>query len=245
MSQSSRKPIVDPRQAERRRSILIRVGAVVVLIAVAVAVGLWAVMSNESDTGSGSQVSVATDTGAFRVTKAPAGTQPKAVLTVIEDFQCPACRQFEESFGATVAELRENPQVAVDYHPIAILDRSSSTQYSTRSANASACVAESTAGGGDFGVWQKFHDLLYQRQPEEGGAGLPDSELNSIAKEAGASNVNSCITDGQFKDWVTQQTQDVTQTGVNSTPTVRLNGQDLQLTTPEDLKARVEQALAG
>ncbi|WAC54417.1 DsbA family protein [Gordonia sp. SL306] len=76
-------------------------------------------------------------------------------------------------------------------------------------------------------------------------AGLPDSELNSIAKEAGASNVNSCITDGQFKDWVTQQTQDVTQSGVNSTPTVRLNGQDLQLTTPEDLKARVEQALAG
>ncbi|MEE4021526.1 thioredoxin domain-containing protein [Gordonia sp. PKS22-38] len=236
MAQNSKKVIVDPRKAEKRRSMLIRIGAAVVLIAIAVGIGLWAVMSNESSTGSASEVTVATDDNAYRVTGAPAGSTPPAVVTVIEDFQCPACAQFEQQFGPVLAELRENPNVAVDYMPIAILDRMSSTDYSTRAANASACVAESTAQNGDFTTWLQFHDQLYAQQPSEGGAGLSDDQLNNIATEAGASNVRQCIDDRQFEDWVADTTQSA---GATSTPTVRINGEDVQLSTPEALREAV------
>ncbi|MXP20470.1 thioredoxin domain-containing protein [Gordonia sp. HNM0687] len=235
MAQNSKKVIVDPRKAEKRRSMLLKIGAAVVLIAIAVGIGLWAVLSNESSTGSASEVTVATD-NAFRVTTAPAGSTPPAVLTVIEDFQCPACRQFEEQFGPVLEELRNNPQVAVDYMPISILDRMSTTDYSTRAANASACVAESTATDGDFSTWLQFHNMLYAQQPAEGGAGLSDDQLNNLATQSGASNVRQCIDDQQFADWVADTTQAAAATG---TPTVRLNGEDVALSTPEALREAV------
>ncbi|MFW0783980.1 thioredoxin domain-containing protein [Gordonia sp. CPCC 206044] len=227
--------------AERRRSLFIKIGAAVVLIAVALGLGLWAILSNESSTGDAAQVTVATDTNAYRVTNAAAGSTPPAVLTIVEDFQCPACKQFETQFGPVLSELRNNPAVALDYTPIAILDRMSTTEYSSRAANASACVAQSTAGGGDFSTWLAFHNALYAQQPEEGGAGLADAQLNSIANEAGAQNVRQCIDDRQFGDWVTETTQ---KTAASQTPTVKLNGQELQLTTPDALRDAVLQAAA-
>ncbi len=45
--------------------------------------------------------------------------------------------------------------------------RNSTTQYSTRSLNAAACV---TAQGGSA-AFLKFHDLLYANQPAEGVPG--------------------------------------------------------------------------
>ncbi|MGV9827137.1 DsbA family protein [Gordonia sp. NPDC003429] len=241
MADKRRKPIVDPRAAEKRRSLLMKIGAAVVLVALAVGIGVWIVVSHESSTGSSDTVSVATD-GAFRVTTAPKGTTPPVVVTVIEDFQCPVCRQFETQFGAAMEQIRANPKVAVDYKPIAILDRMSTTNYSSRAANASACVAESTGGDDNFSTWLKFHNALYAQQPEEGGSGLTNDELNSIAKQSGATNVKQCIDDNQFGGWVKNNTQKVLDSGVNATPTIQINGQQVQLSSPEALLAAVDAA---
>ncbi|AZG45300.1 DsbA family protein [Gordonia insulae] len=241
MAKKQGTPIVDPREAEKRRSLLIKIGAAVVLIALAVGVGVWVVQSNKSATGSSAQVTVATD-NAYRITAAPDGTEPPVTVTVVEDFQCPACRAFESSFGDALGQLRANPKVAVDYQPIAFLDKMSSTEYSTRSANASACVAQATAGDGNFDVWLKFHNLLYANQPEEGGAGLTDDQLNDYATQAGAPNVRQCIDDRQFGDFVQDTTQQAQQSGVTATPTVKINGEPHQLTTPDALLQAVEQA---
>lgn len=238
MAEQRRKPIVDPREAERRRSLYLKIGAAVLLIAIAVGIGTWAVLSNKSSTGDSTAPSVATDS-AYRITTAPAGTTPVNV-TLIEDFQCPACRQFEEQFGPVIAELRQNPKVAVNYMPIAFLDRMSSTNYSSRSANAAACVAESTAKNGDWTTWLKFHDLLYANQPEEGGAGLTDDQLNQFANQSGAQNIKQCISDQQFGGFVADATK---KANITSTPTVRINGQDVELTTPEALRDAVLKAV--
>ncbi len=243
MPDNRRKPIVDPRAAEKRRSLWTKIGAAVVLVALAVGIGIWVVVSNESSTGSSSELTVATD-GAFRITAAPAGTTPPVTVTIIEDFQCPACRAFEAQFAGTVEQLRANPDVAVDYKPIAFLDNMSTTEYSSRAANASACVAEATAGNGDFSTWLKFHDALYAQQPAEGGSGLTDDQLNSIAKQAGAENVGQCIADGQFRDHVANTTKTVLGSGVNSTPTILINGEQYQLSTPDALLQAVNQAAA-
>ncbi|GGF17666.1 DsbA family protein [Williamsia phyllosphaerae] len=263
----NRRPTVtDPRADERRRSLLIKVGATVVVVVVAVAVGVWLIVTKDNGnnttasiagpprtaaagspdasgtTPTGTTPSVATDTGAYRVGKVEA---PKATLTLIEDFQCPACKQFESIFGDAIKEIRGNSQVAVDYKPVAILDRMSSTKYSTRAANASACVAEATAGGGDWSTWLGFHDELYAQQPEEQSSGLTDEQLTAMATDAGApASVSTCVNDGQYAGWVTEQTQNAAQNGLQGTPQVELNGKIVQLSTPQALIDAVDAAVA-
>ncbi|GAA1458090.1 DsbA family protein [Williamsia maris] len=236
--------VINPRDAERRRSIVVRIAATAVVVVVAAAIGIGLILTKDdssSSAGGTAPPSVVTDTGAYRVNTP---TAPKATLTLIEDFQCPACKAFEAQFGDAVKELRSNPQVAIDYKPIAILNQQSSTQYSTRAANASACVAESTATTGDYTKWLAFHDALYAQQPEEGGAGLTDATLTSIATTAGApSSVGSCITDKKYSGWVDAQTTKVSENGLQGTPQIELNGKVLQLSTPQALIAAVDAAV--
>lgn len=248
MAQKSRT-VVNPREAERRRSLIYKIVAVVVLIIIAAVVVILVVNQNndgESTTGESATPTVMTSDGSIRITSAPKGTEPKAVVTVVEDFQCPACNAFEQSFASTVDELAKNPQVAIDYHPIAFLDQMSSTNYSSRAMNASVCVAESTAKGGDWSIWRKFHGLLFANQPGEGSAGLPDSKLISLAREAGANGITDCINNDQFGGWVKKITGDMASNkDFQGTPWVRVNGTTFNPQEgPEGLTKAVDAAIA-
>ena len=121
----------------------------------------------------------------------------------------------------------------------------SSTKYSTRAANASACVAEATAGGGNWSTWLGYHDELYAQQPEEQSSGLTDEQLTSIATDAGApASVSKCVDDGQYSAWVTVQTQQAVKNGLQGTPQIELNGKVVELSTPQALIAAVNAAVA-
>ncbi|GAA4753883.1 DsbA family protein [Gordonia alkaliphila] len=239
--------VIDPRAAEKRRSLLITFAAVMALVVIAAGVIIWAV--NRGDSGSGGTAvptaGVTTD-DAIRVSAAPAGTTPPVVITVTEDFQCPACKSFEELMGPTLNSFKDNPQVAVDYVAINMLDSMSSTEYSTRAANASMCVAENTGKDGDFATWMKFHNALFVSQPAEGGAGLSDSQIISIAKESGVEGVDSCIKNVEYRNWIDETSaKAMSQPGFEGTPSVRINGDVVQLSTPDDLQARVNAILEG
>lgn len=247
MAQKSRT-VVNPREAERRRSLMYKIGALIVLIIIAGGVTYWAVNNNkdsESTTGGSATPTVMTN-DAVRITKAPKGTEPKAVVNIVEDFQCPACQSFEQSFGGALNELAQNSQVAIDYHPIAFLDRMSSTNYSSRAMNASVCVAESTAKEGDWTKWLTFHNALFAQQPSEGGSGLPDSDLIRIARDAGAEGITDCINNNQFGQWVAKVTGDVTKNpDFQGTPWVRINGETFNAQGgPEGLIQAVNAAVA-
>jgi protein-disulfide isomerase len=144
-------------------------------------------------------------------------------IELIEDFQCPICKNFEQEAGDTIAKYRADDQVQVQYHPIAFLDRQSSTEYSSRALNASACVLDDA--GAD--AWLEFHTAAYADQPEEGGEGLPNSDLVTMAEDAGASDaVKSCIDDRTYDGWVEKTTQDtLDQPYFGGTPTVLVNGE--------------------
>lgn len=243
----NRRTVVDPRKADRRRSLMLKIGAAVVLIAVAAGIGIWAVVSNSEDssTGGSATPTVATDDGSIRVSAAPKGTQPKAVVSVVEDFQCPACGAFETRQGATLAELSKNPNVAVDYKPIIFLDRSGQTDYSANTANASMCVAEASGKEGDMESWLKFHNLLFTNQQQEGGPGPSSDQLRKYAEEAGVTGVSQCIEDNQFGKWLTEQSSTIlNDSGFQGTPWVRLNGKtiDAMNMSPEQLTSAVNDA---
>ena len=121
-------------------------------------------------------------------------------IAVYLDYLCPYCGQFETTNGAQLASWLTAGNITLETHPISILDQASSgSKYSTRSANAAACVANYQPDS-----FLDVNTALFANQPTEGTTGLTNAELVSLVEEAGVTDesVATCITDGAFSDWV-------------------------------------------
>lgn len=144
-------------------------------------------------------------------------------IDIYEDFLCPICHQFEQQAGATIDQLVADGKVRVVYHPVAYLNRFSSTRYSTRSSAASGCAAK----GGKF---REYTEALFQNQPPENSAGLSDDKLISIGGTVGLdqNSFGSCVRDGTYTSWTAHVTEEASKAGVNGTPTVLVNGEQVE-----------------
>ncbi len=234
------RQVLEAEKKRRRRNTIIQVLVVTVVVAAVIGGTVLALRSSDSTTAAGaaaSAPSAVTPDGSYVV------GSPDAPVTVqvVEDFQCPVCQQFETAFGETLDEYAQGTDVKVEYRGIAFLDRASTTNYSSRALNASACVMEA----GDTDVWKEFHRQMYLQQPAEGGAGLPNSQIVSIASAAGADDISSCVDDDTYADWVTATTKASSDDDVTGTPTVFVNGTKLDGFAPADVQAAVDEALAS
>ncbi len=146
-------------------------------------------------------------------------------LVIYEDFVCPFCGELESRTHEELAALADDGKVFVDYRPFDLLSGGVG-DYPIRAANAFAVVLDES--GPD--VAKKFHDLLYENQPSEQGP-LPytDDDLVDLAVEAGAeeSDVRDDIEGLAMEDWVTDATKAADDAHVTSTPTVLLDGEEL------------------
>jgi protein-disulfide isomerase len=89
---------------------------------------------------------------------------------------------------------------------------------------------------------------LYANQPREGTEGLSDAQIADIATQVGVpADVADTFTEGTYRDWVAQNTQDAFETGVDSTPTVKVNGVEFtgNWAAPGELAKAVEAAAAA
>ncbi|MFG1913840.1 DsbA family protein [Micromonospora sp. NPDC048898] len=217
------------RERRRRRTIWVSAAAVVVLV-VAGVVG-WVVWSNQrSDTFTTPPGANAAGTGIVT------GGGPVTV-DVYEDFICPACHQFEQTSGATLDQLVADNKAKVVYHPVAYLNRFSTTDYSTRSSAASGCAA----AGGKF---REYAKALFAKQPPEGSAGLSNDELIDIGAGVGLDrgSFGGCVKDGTYRTWTDHVTDEASRSKVTGTPTIMVNGQPLENPTPDALNAAVAAA---
>jgi protein-disulfide isomerase len=208
-------------------------------VAVSAAVLMMAVTANLMQ--SPYPTATAVDAKAIRVTSSnlitdPGTGQPMVVLSLYEDSLCPYCRRFEQTFGATVDKLIDIGAVAADYYMVAILDRPG-RDYSSRAAAAAYCVADQS-----IDTFRRFHAALYAHQPAETAASFPDNAaLIDIARQAGAGDAAAdCINNGTYIATVASMAD---ATNVTHTPTVRINGQDYELSTPDALVARIKQVV--
>ena len=207
----------------RKRRLLLTQGGIGLLVAVVVVAAVVLVLSRG---GGGSDDAAAppqvTADGSFVVGNPDA----PVTLQMVEDFQCPVCKQFESTNQDLLDSYAAGDDVKLEYRGISFLDGMSSTKYSTRALNASACVM-----GQGTDVWRAFHKALYEQQPPEQGDGLPDSELIDIATTAGAdpSAITSCIEDEKYADWVKSTTDKSGDDGVSGTPTLFVDGKVLKI----------------
>lgn len=163
------------------------------------------------------------------------------LITTYIDYRCPFCNEFETANAASIEQLVQSGIAALEVHPISILDRvSAGTKYSTRSANAAACVANFEPDS-----FLDVNAALFAAQPPEETAGLTNNELADIVSGAGVTSedVASCIRDETYTGWVTASTnraladpalQDAD--GNFGTPRVVING-ELYTGAPGDAAA--------
>lgn len=183
-----------------------------------------------------SQGFIATETAALQPGDEPVPNVRDEASGVLDiqmyvDYLCPVCGQFEATNGDYISSLLENGGTTVEIHPIAILDRlSQGAKYSTRAANATACVADLSPN-----QFYDFHNQLYANQPAENTAGLSDDELIALTQTAQVENPNkiaSCIKDQTFKNWAGAATARALNgpipnsnvDKVTGTPTIIVNG---------------------
>ena len=198
--------------------------AVVAVVAVVVALVVW---MNNSATDPGTAPS---GSGIDQQTGAVVVGSGEQTLDIYIDFMCPICSQFEQTYGDEILDLVNDGTITLNIHPIAILDRySQGAEYSTRSANAMYCVAEA-----DPDAAVPFMQAMFAQQPDENSTGLTDDEILAIAKSVGVEGIDSCVTDGTYKKFVTSMTEKTPiapgSSGIG-TPTVAVNGETIANST--------------
>lgn len=148
--------------------------------------------------------------------EAEAGKPVKVVLYI--DFICPICKNFETQYNDQLTSLRNEGKITVEYRALGFLDSRSTTNYSSRAANAAACVVNESPE-----KYSDFVNTLFAKQPAEGSAGLSDSDLKKMASDMGV-NIGSCVDDKTYRPFVKFTTKEAAAIGVTGTPTVFVDG---------------------
>ena len=178
----------------------------------------------------------AVETPAIRPGQQPIPTVRDSASEVIAvelyvDYFSPLGAAFEKANGSQISSWLETGAVTLEVHPLAILDRvSQGTKYSTRAANAAACVANFSPD-----QFYAFHTALLAAQPDDNSAGLTDAQLIALtvkSKVGSATKIRGCIENQTFAAWAADA-RDRALTGpipnsdvsaISETPTVIVNG---------------------
>jgi protein-disulfide isomerase len=263
------------KKTERRRRFLIQGGIGVVVIAIAVIVTLVIVQNNANSVVAASKAggpknmlsdgilfhgvsgkATPVETAAIKSNAKPVKTdlskyKGKANIVEYIDLQCPYCQEFIETNLAAEDKWVADGKATLEIHPISFLGSATNT-YSSRAANAVACVANY-----DSGDMLAVLKTMYLDQPPEDSTGLTNAQIISMLSSAGASGskIAGCINGDSFKSWVTAATSraniDVfhgtAAVPKYSTPTVYVNGEQYSgsLTDAPTFAAFVDAQQAG
>jgi protein-disulfide isomerase len=156
------------------------------------------------------------------------------LIDIYEDFQCPICAQFEKMQGDYIESLITAKKATVVYHTLSFLGPES-----VNAANAAACSA-------DENKFLGYHRALYANQPAENTGVWSNDVLGILGQAAGITSkkFTSCVNDMAYQGWVNNVAQAGAKANVNSTPTVFINGKEIdrksEYFSADKFKAAVE-----
>lgn len=215
------------------------VAAVVVVVAIIAVVGGVVIAQQKKQDRAGTSTAVPAAAGAmgegFVANKDVTLVAGAPTLDVYEDFQCPACAQFEQIMGSTVADLAQQGKIKLVYHLKTIIDGNLGTTHSLTMGNAAMCAA-------DAGRFQSFHDDVYANMPEQEGQGWTEDQTRAFAEKAGITGSaldtwTQCVDDRKYAAYVESTEEASNKAKITGTPTVLLAGQKLDFNKVPDAAA--------
>lgn len=170
----------------------------------------------------------------------------KVKIEVFEDFQCPACKTFSQTYGKQLltSDYINNGQVYYTFKQYPFLDSQSIAKESHQAANASMCALEQDR------FWD-YHDMLFTNQGVvENGGSFNDKRLQAFAESIGLdmTRFNDCFKTNKYSTEIEADFQSGVNGGVNRTPTILINGVNsfpTYVPTYDELTAAIDSALAS
>jgi protein-disulfide isomerase len=188
---------------------------VIVMISFIVVVGVvFSLISNRSSTTAAVPASVSAEDG-YGIVLNP---NAKPTIDVYVDYQCPACRAFEIINGGYLNEVIAQNKAKVVFHPMTFIGPES-----ILAANAAACAA-------DENEFMAMNLALFQDQSAEENSGKWQGDaLLNIGKSIGINSAKfeACIKDGNYVKWTGNVATATAKADVNGTPTIFVNGKEL------------------
>jgi protein-disulfide isomerase len=138
------------------------------------------------------------------------------VMEEYADFQCPACGQFARgTLGEIEDKYVKNGKVRVVFNHYAFLG-----EESIRAAEASECA-------NDQGKFWEYADTLFNNQAGENQGAFNDAKLEGFAQQLDLNmdQYRQCMTERPHLSKIQTSTQNGSQRGVNSTPSLFINNQ--------------------
>jgi protein-disulfide isomerase len=230
---TARERLVEQRRVEaqrrkRNRTLGIAAGAVAIVAVIVVAVVLIQVNRSSSGGFNGKLAPISKQADGTVTMAKPGVTAP--VLDIFEDFQCPICHEFEKANDTTVKQLAAEGKVKIVYHPMTIF----ADEGQSKNAHENSVRALNASMAAPAGKWMPFHDQLYANQPDETEAGgFPADQLVKLGKNVGISDpaFASAVTGMTYQKQAEANTARILKSGITGTPTLKLNGSELNLNT--------------
>lgn len=247
----ARQEMEERQQREKRASFLIKWGVVAAVVAILVIIGLIVAGNMRSQVpDAGPAPEHGNEYGGITLTSttelapttvdtvdvatlpeeaaSPAGPPPGVAATGADepvqvvayvDVNCVHCANFERTHAEQIQTWLDEGAITFEYRNVAYLDPNSQTDYSSRGAAALACVADSSPPA----YWDFSAALFGNFENGE----LSDAELAEMATTAGAGDITTCLEENTFRPWVKFATQAAETYGINGTPTVFVDGEEV------------------
>ncbi|WP_446665517.1 DsbA family protein [Flexivirga sp. B27] len=210
------------------RLVFIGVIAAAVIVAVVIAVFLNRPESHQSYDGAvpAGGSSAADGINPYHSLSLPTGVP---TVEVYEDFQCPFCKDLETANGDAMLAQAKAGKIRLIWHPVTFLeDNLKNAPSSTIATNGLYCAADAHKAGA-------YHRAAFAGQPEKEGAGFSVADIKKFGRQAGIDGAartkfDSCVDKVRYNGFVSATADNAGRDGVNSTPSVFIDGEELSPT---------------
>lgn len=228
-------------EQRKRNKKMMTIGLAVVGVVAVVIVGVLAVALLNKNQQSQVTPPNATDAGGITInsiSSQPQGQVPHVV--VYEDYQCPACGQYEQAFGSAFLQLVDEGKITLEVRTAHFLDqvnKADNRKSSTRAALAAAAADQ-------VGKYREYHAVLFAKQPTE-GVGFTDEQLTGeFATEAGITGddlatFKKLYEDKTYEGFVDKSHKAMSDNQVTGTPTYHVDGKAVEFFDPNTKQAVV------
>ncbi|MEV4684859.1 DsbA family protein [Streptomyces kurssanovii] len=260
---AARERLREERERQARkdkvRRQLVVIGSGIAVLAVAGGIGFGIMQANKP--GHWESVAEQSNVTAPKNTSGKNGTtvvvgkdSAKKTLELYEDSRCPVCATFEQAVGETVDKDVEAGKYKVKYIGATFIDDATNGEGSKNALSALGAALNVSPD-----AFLAYKSALYSAEfhPEESDDKFAeDSYLLKVADSVPALKSNAefkkNVEDGTFDAWAMKMSETFDKSGVNGTPTLKMDGKkvtaegsDNAPMTVEEFSTAMDKALAG
>jgi protein-disulfide isomerase len=219
----------DAKRAKVRRQLTVA-GGVVALLGIAVGVALGVNASNKpsywSAAAKNKLVQPANTSGTNGTTVIIGDKNNKNTVQEFEDMRCPICAAYEQSAGASVLQNAQAGKYKISYTFGTFLDGANGGSGSKKALSALGAALNVSTD-----AFNQYHTLLYSSavHPDEkkdtfNNADFLIAQAQKVPALKGNVKFSDAVKQGTFDKWALEMTNSFNSSGVNATPTVKVNG---------------------